>query len=77
MDNERDIRPEIRETDKNVHQKRVDPHLLEILVCPLTKTSLKYDADNQELISKAAKLAFPIRQGIPIMLVEEARSISE
>ena len=53
----------------------VDPKLLEILVCPLTKTPLEYDAAKQELISRAAKLAFPIRDGIPIMLAEEARRI--
>ena len=53
----------------------VDPKLLEILVCPVTKTTLHYDRDNQELISKQAKLAFPIRDGIPIMLVEEARKL--
>ena len=53
----------------------VDPKLLEILVCPLTKTPLEYDAQKQELISRAAKLAYPIRDGIPIMLPEEARRI--
>ena len=53
----------------------VDPKLLEILVCPLTKTPLEYDAEKQELISRAAKLAYPIRDGIPIMLPEEARKI--
>jgi uncharacterized protein YbaR (Trm112 family) len=53
----------------------VDPKLLEILVCPLTKTPLEYDARKQELISRAAKLAYPIRDGIPIMLPEEARRI--
>ncbi|MBS7696921.1 MULTISPECIES: Trm112 family protein [unclassified Chelatococcus] len=53
----------------------VDPKLLEILVCPLTKASLEYDAARQELISRPAKLAYPIRDGIPIMLPEEARSI--
>ena len=53
----------------------VDPKLLEILVCPLTKSTLEYDADKQELISRAAKLAYPIRDGIPIMLPEEARKI--
>ena len=53
----------------------VDPKLLEILVCPLTKAPLEYDAQNQELISRAAKLAYPIRDGIPIMLPEEARRI--
>jgi uncharacterized protein YbaR (Trm112 family) len=53
----------------------VDRKLLEILVCPLTKTTLEYDAARQELISRKAKLAFPIRDGIPIMLVEEARRL--
>ena len=53
----------------------VDPKLLEILVCPLTKTPLEYDAQKQELISRAAKPAYPIRDGIPIMLPEEARQI--
>jgi uncharacterized protein YbaR (Trm112 family) len=56
---------------------RVDPRLLEILVCPLTKTTLEYDAANQELISRAARLAYPIRDGIPIMLPEEARKIDD
>ncbi len=55
----------------------VDPKLLEILVCPLTKATLKYDQQKQELISDAAKLAYPIRDGIPIMLVEEARRLEE
>ena len=53
----------------------VDPKLLEVLVCPLTKTPLRYDAKNQELISDSARLAFPIRSGIPILLVDEARKI--
>lgn len=53
----------------------VDPKLLEILVCPLTKSVLEYDAAKQELISRKAKLAFPIRDGIPIMLEEEARRL--
>jgi uncharacterized protein YbaR (Trm112 family) len=56
---------------------RIDPKLLEILVCPLTKTTLEYDAARQELISRAAKLAYPIRDGIPIMLPEEARPLEE
>ena len=55
----------------------VDPKLLEILVCPLTKGALVYDAKAQELISKAAGLAYPIRDGIPIMLVDEARRLDE
>ncbi len=53
----------------------VDPKLLEILVCPLTKGTLEYDAGKQELISRKAKLAYPIRDGIPIMLPEEARRL--
>jgi uncharacterized protein YbaR (Trm112 family) len=55
----------------------VDPRLLEILVCPLTKTSLDYDAQRQELISRAAGLAYPIRDGIPIMLPDEARDLDK
>ncbi len=55
----------------------VDPKLLEILVCPLTKGQLRLDAERQELISDKAKLAYPIRDGIPIMLVDEARSLEE
>lgn len=53
----------------------IDPKLLEILVCPVTKAPLEYDAARQELISRKAKLAFPIRDGIPIMLEEEARRL--
>jgi uncharacterized protein len=56
---------------------RVDPKLLEILVCPLTKTTLEYDAGRQELVSRAARLAYPIRDGIPIMLPDEARPIED
>jgi len=56
---------------------RIDPRLLEILVCPLTKTTLEYDAGKQELISRVAKLAYPIRDGIPIMLPEEARPLAD
>lgn len=55
--------------------RRTDPKLLELLVCPLTKLRLEYDAERQELISRAANLAYPIRDGIPIMLAEEARSL--
>jgi len=55
----------------------VDPKLLDILVCPLTKQSLTYDKERQELISQAAHLAYPIRDGIPIMLVDEARRLDE
>ena len=58
-----------------VEATRVDPKLLEILVCPLTKGTLEYDSARQELISRSAKLAYPIRDGIPIMLIDEARQI--
>lgn len=54
-----------------------DPKLLEILVCPLTKTTLVYDRERQELVSKAAGLAYPIRKGVPIMLTGEARELSD
>ncbi|MFT5331155.1 MAG: hypothetical protein ACI9KA_002253 [Parasphingorhabdus sp.] len=57
-------------------EKRViDPDLLDILVCPMTRTALVHDADADELISEAAGLAYPIRDGIPVMLVEEARKL--
>ncbi|HJO88511.1 MAG: Trm112 family protein [Alphaproteobacteria bacterium] len=55
----------------------VDPKLLEILVCPLTKGPLRYDEKAQELISDRAGLAYPIRDGIPIMLVDEARALDD
>ena len=55
----------------------VDPKLLEILVCPLTKGPLTYDRVRQELVSEQARLAYPIRDGIPIMLVDEARNLDE
>ena len=54
-----------------------DRRMLEALVCPLTRGPLSYDADAQELVSKAAKLAYPIRNGIPIMLAEEARALDD
>ena len=53
----------------------MDPKLLEILVCPVTKGPLIYDRDRQELVSKSARLAYPIRDGIPVMLEEEARKL--
>jgi hypothetical protein len=53
----------------------VDPRLLEVLVCPVTRTPLEYDRAAGELISRAAKLAFPIRDGVPVMLPEDARSL--
>ncbi len=54
-----------------------DPKLLEILVCPLTRTTLVFDREKQELVSRAAGLAYPIRGGVPIMLPEEARELTE
>jgi uncharacterized protein YbaR (Trm112 family) len=57
--------------------QQIDPRLLEVLVCPLTKIPLRYDREKQELISDQAGLAYPIRDGIPIMLVEEARRLAD
>ncbi len=57
--------------------RQIDPKLLDLLVCPVTKTTLRYDAARQELISEKAALAFPIREGIPIMLVDEARKLAD
>ena len=58
-------------------EREVDPKLLEILVCPLTKSPLVYDRAARELISSQAGIAFPIRNGVPIMLVDEARTLSD
>jgi uncharacterized protein len=58
-------------------EKQVDPGLLDLLVCPATKTRLEYDPVRQELISRAAGLAYPIRDGIPILLTDEARSLRD
>ncbi len=55
----------------------IDPKLLELLVCPLSKQALTYDRERQELVSKSAGLAFPIRDGIPIMLIDEARKLDD
>ena len=55
----------------------IDPKLLEILICPLTKTTLHYDREKQELISRAAGLAYPIKGGVPVMLPGEARTLSD
>lgn len=55
----------------------LDPRLLEMLVCPVTKAPLRYDRERQELVSEAARLAYPIRDGIPIMLVDEARQLED
>ncbi|HSZ12148.1 MAG TPA: Trm112 family protein [Rhizomicrobium sp.] len=58
-------------------ERQIDPKLLEILVCPVTKSTLIYDREAQELVSKQAGLAYPIRDGIPIMLRDEARELSD
>lgn len=63
------------ETPASREPRRVDPRLLELLVCPVTRATLSYDAERQELVSRAAKLAYPIRNGVPIMLPEEARPL--
>jgi uncharacterized protein YbaR (Trm112 family) len=55
----------------------VDPRLLAILVCPLSKAPLSYDRERQELVSKAAGLAYPVRDGVPVMVIEEARELGE
>lgn len=59
----------------NALRHAVDPKLLELLVCPLTKTRLEYDAQNQELISRAAGLAFPIKNGVPLLIADAARPL--
>jgi len=64
-------------TDLTVPPTNVDPRLLEILVCPVTRGPLIYDRAAGELISRSARLAYPIRDGVPIMLPEEARDLSE
>jgi uncharacterized protein len=60
-----------------MNQRTIDAKLLEILVCPLTKETLRYDEAAQELISDGAHLAYPVRDGIPIMLVDEARPLGD
>ncbi|WP_370642427.1 Trm112 family protein [Afifella sp. H1R] len=66
-----------RPPDETSSQRQVDPKLLEILVCPVTRTTLEYDRERQELVSRAARLAYPIRDGIPILLEEEARRLED
>ncbi len=66
---------EAEQSCTDVMTTEIDPRLLEILVCPLTKTPLVYDREAQELISKAAGLAYPVRDGVPVMVIEEAREI--
>ena len=74
MSDDREKRPPGAEPDT---RSRVDPHLLEILVCPVTRAELTYDPVRQELVSRAARLAYPIRDGVPIMLPEEARKLDD
>jgi uncharacterized protein YbaR (Trm112 family) len=64
-------------TDHSVSHQMFDRKMLEALICPLTHSTLAFEADRQELISRPAGLAFPIRDGIPIMLVDEARRLEE
>lgn len=61
----------------DINASKVDPKLLELLVCPLTKGRLSYDAEANELISEKARLAYPIRDGVPIMLISEARKLED
>lgn len=62
---------------KAAENEETDPRLLEMLVCPLTRTNLVHDSENNELVSQAARLAFPVRGGIPIMLASEARTLED
>lgn len=66
-----------RPSDDREQRLRPDPKLLELLACPLTKMPLRWDAERQELVSRAARLAYPVRDGIPIMLPSEARQIQD
>lgn len=61
----------------NAPSAEVDPRLLEILVCPVTRSALRYDRERGELVSASARLAFPIRDGVPVMLVDEARTLED
>jgi uncharacterized protein len=65
------------ETPPVPSSERMDPRLLELLVCPVTKTTLSYDAANQELISKAARLAFPINKGVALLTIDAARELDD
>ena len=72
MSHEPDSDPDM---NKAPEPSSIDPRLLEVLVCPLSKTTLEYDRARQELVSRAARLAYPIRDGIPIMVPDEARPL--
>ena len=69
--------PGIDATPNRQKSDDVDPRLLDVLVCPLTRSALHYDRARQELISQQARKAFPVRDGVPIMLVEEARDLGD
>ena len=69
--------PSSLERESEMSASEIDPRLLEILVCPLTRSALEYDRERAELISRSAGLAYPIRDGVPIMLPEEARRLDE
>lgn len=58
-------------------EREIDPRLLEVLICPASRQPLVYDRDKKELVSKKARLAYPIRNGVPIMLVDEARDLGD
>jgi uncharacterized protein len=64
-------------SDSDLEPAEIDPRLLEILVCPLTKGPLEYDRERGELISRSARLAYPVRDGVPVMLADEARTLDE
>jgi uncharacterized protein YbaR (Trm112 family) len=76
-DPDRTSRPGAPSAQAEESSERVDPRLLELLVCPLTKTRLEYDEARQELVSRAAGLAYPIRHGVPLMTSEAARRLEE
>jgi len=65
------------EDDPKPTQPEIDPRLLSLLICPLTRSGLEYDRSANELVSRRARLAYPIRDGIPIMLPEEARALDD
>jgi uncharacterized protein YbaR (Trm112 family) len=65
-----------QDTDR-VPEREIDPALLDVLVCPITRGPLTYDAGRQELVSKQARKAYPVRDGVPIMLVEDARDLED
>ena len=77
MEKHTDKQPTDKQPTAGADARTVDPKLFEILVCPVSKQALEYDAERQELISRAARLAYPIRDGIPIMLAEEARPLGD